>query len=69
MNSQYMRVEIFAFETCELKNFWEQRIQKQTEERENETARKQRSALQRLRNEWTERLNKKMEMLKNQNDS
>ncbi|XP_041433608.1 protein FAM240B-like [Xenopus laevis] len=69
MNSQYMRVEIFAFETCILKNFWEERIQKQTEERENETARKQRSALQRLRNEWAERLNKKMEVPKTQNNS
>ncbi|KAM8961381.1 protein FAM240B-like [Pelodytes ibericus] len=69
MNNQYIRVEIFALETCELKNMWEERIQRQTEERQNETARQQKSALQRLRNEWAERLDRRIEMLKNQNQN
>ncbi|XP_075432914.1 protein FAM240B-like [Ascaphus truei] len=69
MNSQYVRIEILALETCQLKNFWEETIQKQTEERYNETARQQRSALQKLRNEWIERLEKRIEMLKNQNEN
>ncbi|XP_053556568.1 protein FAM240B-like [Bombina bombina] len=47
MNNQYVRIEILALETCELKNFWEEMIQKQTDERHNEIARQQRSALQR----------------------
>ncbi|CAJ0967244.1 unnamed protein product [Ranitomeya imitator] len=47
MNNQYIRVEIFALETCELKNAWEERIQKQNEARQIEAARQQRSALKR----------------------
>ncbi|XP_063313248.1 protein FAM240B-like [Pelobates fuscus] len=68
MNNQYIRVEIYALETCELKNMWEERIKRQTEERQNEAARQQKSALQRLRNEWAERLNRRIEMLKKQNE-
>ncbi|XP_073431411.1 protein FAM240B-like [Dendrobates tinctorius] len=67
MNNQYIRVEIFALETCELKNAWEERIQKQNEARQIEAARQQRSALKRLRNEWAERLEKRIEMIRNQN--
>ncbi|XP_075196653.1 protein FAM240B-like [Anomaloglossus baeobatrachus] len=67
MNNQYIRVEIFALETCELKNAWEERIQKQNEARQIEAARQQRSALKRLRNEWAERLEKRIEMIRSQN--
>ncbi|XP_072269846.1 protein FAM240B-like [Pyxicephalus adspersus] len=68
MNNQYIRVEIFALETCELKNAWEQRIQKQNEARQIEAARQKKSALQRLRNEWAERLEKRrIEMMRSQN--
>ncbi|XP_040211267.1 protein FAM240B-like isoform X2 [Rana temporaria] len=70
MNNQYIRVEIFALETCELKNAWEQRIQKQNEARQNEAARQQKSALKRLRNEWAERLEKRrLEMIRSQNQN
>ncbi|KAG8595999.1 hypothetical protein GDO81_001699 [Engystomops pustulosus] len=69
MNNQYIRVEIFALETCELKNAWEERIQKQNEARQIEAARQQRSALKRLRNEWAERLEKKIEMIRSQNQN
>ncbi|XP_069601565.1 protein FAM240B-like [Ranitomeya imitator] len=67
MNNQYIRVEIFALETCELKNAWEERIQKQNEARQIEAARQQRSALKRLRNEWAERLEKRIEIIRSQN--
>ncbi|XP_075047990.1 protein FAM240B-like [Mixophyes fleayi] len=69
MNNQYIRVEIFALETCELKNAWEERIQKQNEERQIEAARQQRSALKRLRNEWMERLEKRIEIMRSQNQN
>ncbi|CAI5786982.1 Hypothetical predicted protein [Podarcis lilfordi] len=66
MNSQYVRHEVFASETGELKDFWEKTIEKQTQHFEAEKDRKQRSALARLRSEWTERLEKRLKMLKEQ---
>ncbi|XP_035166890.1 protein FAM240B-like [Oxyura jamaicensis] len=39
-----------------LKNFWEKVIQEQTRQREGEELRLRKSALNKLRHEWTERL-------------
>ncbi|NXL10762.1 F240B protein, partial [Mesembrinibis cayennensis] len=40
----------------ELKNFWEKVIQEQTKQREGEESRLRKSALKKLRQEWTVRL-------------
>nr|XP_056705092.1 protein FAM240B-like [Euleptes europaea] len=69
MNSQYFRHEVLACETGELKSFWEKTIEKQTQHLEVERERKQRSALTRLRNEWTERLEKRLKMIKAHNEN
>ncbi|KAJ6632866.1 hypothetical protein lerEdw1_014598 [Lerista edwardsae] len=63
MNSPYFRHEVLACETGELKNFWEKTIEKQTQHLEAEKDRKQKSALTKLRNEWTERLEQRLKML------
>ncbi|EDL16246.1 mCG14474 [Mus musculus] len=69
MNSQYMRREVFCCETCdELKSFWEKEIHKQTCYRELEEDRQGRSALRKLREEWKERLEKRLKMLDNPDD-
>ncbi|XP_032741145.1 protein FAM240B-like [Rattus rattus] len=69
MNSQYMRREVFCCETCdELKSFWEKEIRKQTCYRELEEDRQERSALRKLREEWKERLEKRLRMLDNPED-
>ncbi|XP_028747556.1 protein FAM240B-like isoform X1 [Peromyscus leucopus] len=66
MNSQYMRREVFCCETCdELKSFWEKEISKQTCYRELEEVRQERSALRKLREEWKQRLEKRLRMLDN----
>ncbi|XP_061467227.1 protein FAM240B-like [Rhineura floridana] len=69
MNSQYFRLEIFASETGELKDFWEKTIKKQTQHFEAEKDRKQRSALTKLRSEWAERLEKRLKMIKEQEEN
>ncbi|XP_072848450.1 protein FAM240B [Pogona vitticeps] len=68
MNSQYFRPEVLACETSELKSFWEKTIEKQTQHLEAEKHRKQRSALDKLRNEWRERLEKRLKMLQEQDE-
>ncbi|KAL6049421.1 hypothetical protein STEG23_009499 [Scotinomys teguina] len=69
MNSQYMRREVFCCETCdELKSFWEKEISKQTCYRELEEDRQERSALRKLREEWKQRLEKRLRMLDNPDD-
>ncbi|XP_039331128.1 protein FAM240B [Saimiri boliviensis] len=66
MNNQYIRREIFCCETChELKSFWEKEISKQTFYRELEEDRQERSALKKLREEWRQRLERKLKMLDN----
>ncbi|CAO2596448.1 Protein FAM240B [Lemmus lemmus] len=66
MNSQYMRREVFCCETCdELKSFWEKEISKQTFYREREEDRQGKSALRKLREEWKQRLEKRLRMLDN----
>ncbi|XP_042309897.1 protein FAM240B-like isoform X2 [Sceloporus undulatus] len=69
MNSQYFRHEVLACETGELKNFWEKTIEKQTQHFEAEKDRKKRSALTKLRNEWKERLEKRLKMLQEQDEN
>ncbi|XP_072604018.1 protein FAM240B [Vulpes vulpes] len=69
MNNQYIRREVFCCETChELKSFWEKEISKQTCYRELEEDRQGKSALRKLREEWKQRLEKRMQMLDNPND-
>ncbi|XP_059118202.1 protein FAM240B [Peromyscus eremicus] len=69
MNSQYMRREVFCCETCdELKSFWEKEISKQTCYRELEEDRQEKSALRKLREEWKQRLEKRLRMLDNPDD-
>ncbi|XP_032333334.1 protein FAM240B-like [Camelus ferus] len=66
MNNQYVRREVFCCETChELKSFWEKEIRKQTCYRELEEGRQERSALRKLREEWKQRLEKRLRMLDN----
>ncbi|XP_078533515.1 protein FAM240B-like isoform X2 [Lissotriton helveticus] len=64
MNNQYIRLEVLATETSELKRIWEEKIEKETEYVQNEIKRLQQSALQRLRNEWLERLERREMMRK-----
>ncbi|KAJ1207248.1 hypothetical protein NDU88_002640 [Pleurodeles waltl] len=64
MNNQYVRLEVLSTETSELKRIWEKKIEKETEYLQNEIKRLQRSALQRLRNEWLERLERREMMRK-----
>ncbi|XP_040844795.1 protein FAM240B [Ochotona curzoniae] len=69
MNNQYIRREVFCCETCdELKSFWEKEISKQTCYRELEEDRRGRSALRKLREEWKQRLEKRLSMLDNPDD-
>uniref|UniRef100_G1R2N1 Family with sequence similarity 240 member B n=1 Tax=Nomascus leucogenys TaxID=61853 RepID=G1R2N1_NOMLE len=66
MNNQYIRREVFCCETChELKSFWEKEISKQTFYRELEEDRQERSALKKLREEWRQRLERRLKMLDN----
>ncbi|XP_023579327.1 protein FAM240B-like [Octodon degus] len=66
MNNQYIRREVFCCETCdELKSFWEKEISKQTCYRELEEYRQGRSALRKLREEWRQRLEKRLQMMDN----
>uniref|UniRef100_A0A2K5J3L3 Family with sequence similarity 240 member B n=1 Tax=Colobus angolensis palliatus TaxID=336983 RepID=A0A2K5J3L3_COLAP len=66
MNNQYVRREVFCCETChELKSFWEKEISKQTFYRELEEDRQERSALKKLREEWRQRLERRLRMLDN----
>ncbi|XP_037601159.1 protein FAM240B [Cebus imitator] len=66
MNNQYTRREVFCCDTChELKSFWEKEISKQTFYRELEEDRQERSALKKLREEWRQRLERRLKMLDN----
>ncbi|NWS21240.1 F240B protein, partial [Pachyramphus minor] len=66
MNSQYMRHEVRGCETTDLRIFWEKAIEQQTQHLQNEKERQRRSALTKLRNEWMERLEKRIKMLRTQ---
>nr|XP_025845548.1 protein FAM240A [Vulpes vulpes] len=70
MNSQYARREIFCRNTChELKRFWEREIGKQTYYRESEEYRLGRSALRKLREEWRQRLEAKLRLRNNPDET
>ncbi|KAK2532887.1 hypothetical protein Q9233_005027 [Columba guinea] len=66
MNSQYIRHEVRGCETSDLRNFWEKTIEEQTRYLQIEKERQRRSALTKLRNEWMERLEKRIKMLRTQ---
>ncbi|KAI5934156.1 Protein FAM240B [Manis javanica] len=64
-DEQSVRVhrEVFCCKTCpELKSFWEKEISKQTCYRELEEDRQGRSALGKLREEWKQHLDKRLQM-------
>ncbi|NXC40244.1 F240B protein, partial [Penelope pileata] len=66
MNSQYIRHEVRGCETSDLRNFWEKTIEQQTRYLQIEKERQRKSALTKLRNEWMERLEKRIKMLRTQ---
>ncbi|KAG8521525.1 Protein FAM240A, partial [Galemys pyrenaicus] len=70
MNNQYARREVFCRNTChELKRFWEREIGKQTYYRESEEYRLGRSALRRLREEWKQRMETKLRLRNNPDET
>ncbi|XP_014304188.2 protein FAM240A, partial [Myotis lucifugus] len=70
MNNQYVRREVFCRNTChELKHFWEREIGKQTFYRESEERRLGRSALRKLREEWKQRLETKLRLRNNPDET
>ncbi|XP_015447169.2 protein FAM240A [Pteropus alecto] len=70
MNNQYVRREVFCGNTChELKRFWEREIGKQTYYRESEEHRLGRSALRKLREEWKQRLETKLRLRNNSDET
>ncbi|XP_068785193.1 protein FAM240B-like [Struthio camelus] len=48
-----------SYDAEELKSFWEKIIQEQTKQREGEESRLSKSALNKLRHEWTQRLERR----------
>uniref|UniRef100_A0A8C9E3M7 Family with sequence similarity 240 member A n=1 Tax=Phocoena sinus TaxID=42100 RepID=A0A8C9E3M7_PHOSS len=70
MNNQYVRREVFCRNTCdELKRFWEREIGKQTYYRESEEHRLGRSALGKLREEWKQKLETKLRLRNNSDET
>nr|XP_001113985.3 protein FAM240A [Macaca mulatta] len=70
MNNQYTRREVFCRNTChDLKRFWEREIGKQTYYRESEEHRLGRSALRKLREEWKQKLETKLRLRNNPEDT
>ncbi|XP_073509088.1 protein FAM240B-like [Phyllobates terribilis] len=62
------RRQILAHDADGLKNFWEKKIEKQTVEHQIEDARRHKSALSKLREEWTQRLEFRLNMLQSLQD-
>ncbi|NXQ96409.1 F240B protein, partial [Sagittarius serpentarius] len=54
--TNFRRHKMGSHDAEELKNFWEKVIQEQTKQREGEESRLSKSALNKLRQEWTLRL-------------
>nr|XP_014335317.1 PREDICTED: uncharacterized protein LOC106701097 [Bos mutus] len=70
MNNQYVRREVFCRNTChELKRFWEREIGKQTYYRESEEHRLGRSALRKLREEWKQKVETKLRLRNNPDET
>ncbi|CAH2294321.1 Hypothetical predicted protein [Pelobates cultripes] len=57
------RREILSHDADGLKNFWEKKIEKQTVAYKYEDARRSNSALSKLREEWRQRLEHRINML------
>ncbi|KAG8455331.1 hypothetical protein GDO86_001507 [Hymenochirus boettgeri] len=57
------RREVIARDAGGLKKFWEKKIEKQTVEHQSEHERKNKSALTKLRQEWTQMLESRIKML------
>ncbi|NXN54430.1 F240B protein, partial [Rynchops niger] len=55
-HTNFRRHNMVGHDTEGLKNFWEKVIQEQTKQREGEESRLSKSALNKLRHEWTQRL-------------
>ncbi|XP_075708538.1 protein FAM240B-like [Rhinoderma darwinii] len=54
---------LMSHDTDGLKNFWEKKIEKQTMEHQTDDARRHKSALSKLREEWSQRLEFRLNML------
>ncbi|NXE52353.1 F240A protein, partial [Casuarius casuarius] len=54
--TNFKRHRMAGHDAEELKKFWEKIIQEQTKQREGEESRLSKSALNKLRHEWTQRL-------------
>nr|XP_014347428.1 PREDICTED: uncharacterized protein LOC106704593 isoform X2 [Latimeria chalumnae] len=68
MNNTLVRRDVLVHDACGLKNFWEKKIEKQTQRLQNEDNRLKKSALMKLRKEWNERLEGRARMLENFNE-
>ncbi|MEE6459647.1 hypothetical protein FKM82_000679 [Ascaphus truei] len=66
-NSLYRR-EIISKNAGGLKNFWEMKIEKQTADHQFEDARRTKSALSKLREEWSHMLECRINMLQSFHD-
>ncbi|KAM9213664.1 protein FAM240B-like [Leptosomus discolor] len=55
-HTNFRRHKMGGHDAAELKKFWEKVIQEQTKQREGEESRLSKSALNKLRHEWTLRL-------------
>ncbi|XP_073431409.1 protein FAM240B-like [Dendrobates tinctorius] len=62
-NTISRRRQILVHDADGLKNFWEKKIEKQTVEHQVEDARRHKSALSKLREEWRQRLEFRLNML------
>ncbi|OCT97951.1 hypothetical protein XELAEV_18010179mg [Xenopus laevis] len=62
------RRNIMSHDADGLKNFWEKKIDKQTTEYKCEHERKNKSALSKLREEWSQRLESRINMLQSLNE-
>ncbi|XP_039401935.1 protein FAM240C-like [Mauremys reevesii] len=63
MNKTTRHPKIFVHDAKGLKNFWEKIIEKHTQQQQGEDSRLSRSALKKLRREWTQRLEGRIKML------
>ncbi|XP_075133964.1 protein FAM240B-like [Leptodactylus fuscus] len=57
------RRQMMSHDADGLKNFWEKKIEKQSMEHQVEDARRHKSALSKLREEWRQRLEFRLNML------
>ncbi|XP_019410992.1 PREDICTED: uncharacterized protein LOC109323771 [Crocodylus porosus] len=64
-NISFKHHKIIVHDAAGLKNFWENIIEKHAKQQEGEETRLNRSALNKLRHEWAQRLEGRIKMLQN----